>query len=79
MQYRYGNYDRYYGYRSGGSVEQDPRLSLLQRGWVEGRDVLDVGCNTGLVSVPTSLKVPLLPHLIVATADTVFGQRLCSS
>lgn len=47
-QYRYGNYDKYYGYRQGNS-EQDARLSLLQLSWLRGKEVLDIGCNTGLV------------------------------
>ena len=49
----YGNYDAYYGYRSGprGAPEQrDPRLALLQRAWFEGRRVLDIGCNSGVIT-----------------------------
>ena len=49
---------RYYGYRLGlqasGDQHQyyeDVRLSLLQRCWFEGRDVLDVGCNEGIVTL----------------------------
>lgn len=41
----------YYGYRSLGSFEQDPRLRLLQPGWFQGRDMLDIGCNEGLVTL----------------------------
>lgn len=43
-RYRYGNYDRYYGYRG---VATDPRYALMRREWLEGRDCLDIGCNTG--------------------------------
>lgn len=48
-QYRYGNYDKYYGYRNSGVFEEDPRLSLLRKEWFEGKDCLDIGSNTGQV------------------------------
>lgn len=47
--FRYGNYNRYYGYRNNGVNEVDPRLALLHRDWMEGMDCLDIGCNTGQV------------------------------
>eukprot|EP01044_Picomonas_judraskeda_P003822 COSAG03_NODE_324_length_8972_cov_5.452271_8_plen_447_part_00 len=50
----FGNYDAYYSYRRGpvGAEQRadDPRLQLLQRGWFEGRSVLDIGCNSGLIT-----------------------------
>ena len=50
----FGNYDAYYNYRGGpvGSDQRaaDPRLQLLQRAWFEGRSVLDIGCNSGLIT-----------------------------
>ena len=48
-QFRYGNYDRYYGYRNQGASEKDPRLSLFRKEWFENKDCLDIGCNTGQV------------------------------
>lgn len=48
--YRYGNYDRYYGYRVGEAME-DHRLSALRDEWFRGRRVVDVGCNDGLFSL----------------------------
>lgn len=51
-KFQYGNYNRYYGYRNPGQ-ESDPRLKVfasLQHLFV-GKDVLDIGCNTGVVSV----------------------------
>ena len=49
-QYRYGNYDKYYGYRNSGAFEKDVRLSLLKGEWFKGKDCLDIGSNTGQVS-----------------------------
>ena len=50
-KFRYGNYDRYYGYRNSGTSEDDVRLSMLKEEWFAGKDCLDVGSNTGQVSV----------------------------
>eukprot|EP01047_Picozoa_sp_COSAG01_P087832 COSAG01_NODE_20388_length_956_cov_16.933489_1_plen_261_part_01 len=46
----FGNYDAYYNYRHKGSVPVDSRLHLLQRSWLEGRSVLDIGCNSGVLT-----------------------------
>jgi len=46
----YGNYDRYYGYRTLGA-EDDARLRLLDPAWFRGKDVLDIGCNTGMPTI----------------------------
>eukprot|EP00755_Sulcionema_specki_P023165 Sspe_Gene.78240::Locus_48944_Transcript_1_1_Confidence_1.000_Length_752::g.78240::m.78240/K15190/MEPCE, BCDIN3; 7SK snRNA methylphosphate capping enzyme len=44
--YRYGNYDKYYGYRS---LEKDPRVRALQQigAGLRGKRWLDIGCNNG--------------------------------
>ena len=49
-QFRYGNYNRYYGYRNAGR-QADPRLACLRPEWFTGLDVLDVGCNIGHVTI----------------------------
>lgn len=49
--YRYGNYDRYYGYRNSGSLKEDPRLKLLNSEWFKGKRCLDIGSNTGQVTI----------------------------
>lgn len=47
--FKYGNFDRYYGYRNAGT--EDTRLSHFKSEWFEGRDVLDIGCNNGSVTL----------------------------
>ncbi|XP_076867657.1 7SK snRNA methylphosphate capping enzyme [Brachyhypopomus gauderio] len=46
QKFQYGNYNKYYGYRNPGFSE-DPRLHVLQPEWFQGKAVLDLGCNTG--------------------------------
>ena len=56
----------YYGYRcsSRGSVEvSDPRLGLMKREWFQGKDCLDLGCNTGQVRVGSLSVVCKMEHL----------------
>jgi len=50
-----GSYKRYYGYRPGGSGDSDRRLMAVSRrigaDCFEGKDVLDIGCNRGSISL----------------------------
>lgn len=48
----YGNYDRYYGYRNSKDFK-DNRLETFQnhRELFDGKTVLDIGCNNGLVTI----------------------------
>lgn len=46
-----GNYQGYYERRKTARDEPDERLALIPQDWVKGKKVLDVGCNTGAVSV----------------------------
>lgn len=50
--FKYGNYDRYYGYRNTKDFK-DIRLDAFQmhRTLFEGCNVLDIGCNNGLVTM----------------------------
>ncbi|KAM3857434.1 7SK snRNA methylphosphate capping enzyme-like [Diretmus argenteus] len=54
-RYQYGNHSRYYGYRGfyGDEWEgwvgpgEDPRLKLLKPDWFTEKEVLDIGCGAG--------------------------------
>ncbi|CAH9141069.1 unnamed protein product [Cuscuta epithymum] len=50
----FGNYRNYYGYRTG--HEDDPRLKAMKKEWFEGKNCLDIGCNTGAVTVAIAQK-----------------------
>ncbi|XP_035290998.1 LOW QUALITY PROTEIN: 7SK snRNA methylphosphate capping enzyme [Anguilla anguilla] len=45
-KFQYGNYNKYYGYRNPGCSE-DPRIRVMEPEWFRGKRVLDLGCNTG--------------------------------
>lgn len=49
-RYCYGNYDRYYGYRNP-ELGEDSRLHYFKKEWFEGKDVLDIGCNIGHITL----------------------------
>jgi len=57
-----GNYVAYYGYRNVDMVE-DLRLQLLSKELFEGKDVLDVGCNAGVVTI--AVACTYLPRQIL--------------
>ncbi|KAM6970020.1 7SK snRNA methylphosphate capping enzyme-like, partial [Aplochiton taeniatus] len=46
QKFQYGNYSKYYGYRTPGASE-DPRTRVLRPEWFQGKKVLDLGCNAG--------------------------------
>ncbi|XP_063933698.1 uncharacterized protein LOC135145505 isoform X2 [Zophobas morio] len=50
-QYRYGNYAGYYGYRLTKEGTLGDRLKIINPNLFEGKKILDVGCNTGLVAI----------------------------
>ncbi|CAB3388544.1 Hypothetical predicted protein [Cloeon dipterum] len=55
--YRYGNYDRYYFFRDSIYGPGDPRLTikLLRPKMFQGKDVLDIGCNSGELTIALAL------------------------
>ena len=58
----YGNYNRYYGYRNPQS-SQDVRLKCFKKEWFAGKDVLDLGCNVGHITL--TIARDFSPHLIM--------------
>lgn len=61
-KFQYGNYTKYYGYRNPGASD-DPRMELLKPEWFEGKTVLDLGCNTGHLTM--SIAKQCLPSRII--------------
>ena len=49
-KFQFGNYSQYYGYRNPGSA-QDSRLQHFQAEWFLGKEVLDIGCNIGHITI----------------------------
>ncbi|XP_054160883.1 7SK snRNA methylphosphate capping enzyme-like [Oppia nitens] len=49
LAFRYGNYNQYYGYRN--AVHNDLRLNCLKKDWFHNKDVLDIGCNVGHITL----------------------------
>ena len=49
QRFQYGNYNRYYGYRS--PEKTDPRIKFFGKDLFEGKDVLDIGCNVGHITL----------------------------
>ncbi|KAL3626500.1 hypothetical protein CASFOL_030049 [Castilleja foliolosa] len=52
----FGNYRNYYGYRVGQDLDEDPRLKMVKKEWFEGKDCLDIGCNSGLITISLAKK-----------------------
>nr|CAB3263757.1 7SK snRNA methylphosphate capping enzyme-like [Phallusia mammillata] len=45
-RFQFGNYNQYYGYRNPQKFKDD-RMELFKKEWFKEKDVLDVGCNVG--------------------------------
>lgn len=53
-KFQYGNYCKYYGYRNPSC--EDGRLRVLKPEWFRGRDILDLGCNVGHLTLSIACK-----------------------
>ncbi|XP_053218188.1 7SK snRNA methylphosphate capping enzyme [Podarcis raffonei] len=53
-KFQYGNYCKYYGYRNPSC--EDPRLRVMKPEWFQGKEVLDVGCNVGHLTLSVAKK-----------------------
>lgn len=72
----------YYTYRLGqkhqGELEDDPRLAALDKSWFEGKRGLDIGCNSGDLTIAIAkrlapsylLGVDVDPQLISRARDS---------
>ncbi|XP_056692969.1 probable RNA methyltransferase At5g51130 isoform X2 [Spinacia oleracea] len=40
----------------GHDVEEDPRFKVFKKEWFEGKDCLDIGCNSGLITINIAKK-----------------------
>ncbi|XP_071908800.1 probable RNA methyltransferase At5g51130 [Coffea arabica] len=52
----FGNYRHYYGYRISQDLDEDPRLKVMKKEWFEGKDCLDIGCNSGIITITIAKK-----------------------
>jgi len=32
-------------------VDEDPRLKVFRKEWFQGKDCLDIGCNSGIITI----------------------------
>lgn len=79
-KFQFGNYHRYYGYRN--ISEEDARLKLLcQRlglSFFQDKDVLDIGCNSGLLTIAVGKDLGA-KHVIGMDIDKTLIQKAKSS
>ncbi|KAM1361128.1 hypothetical protein EV2_027079 [Malus domestica] len=59
----YGNYKSYYGYRIGQEMEEDARLKVFKKEWFEGKECLDIGCNSGIMTIQIGTFLSIFLHL----------------
>lgn len=74
----YGNYASYASKRGTSLLLGDRRVGILPLSWVEGKRVLDVGCNSGQVSVELGKSSLLLLRPLAVQADSSFESRRSS-
>ncbi|OMJ10549.1 putative RNA methyltransferase [Smittium culicis] len=53
---RHGNYPNYYGYRNPGDWRNDPRLSAIPKEIFDNSMCIDIGCNTGILTIELTKK-----------------------
>ncbi|PVU98468.1 hypothetical protein BB559_001540 [Furculomyces boomerangus] len=65
---RYGNYPNYYGYRNPGDWTDDPRIKAIPSDIFNDSVCLDIGCNTGIVTIELA-KNPLIKNITGVDID----------
>lgn len=74
-KFQYGNYNKYYGYRNPGASE-DLRIRVFKPEWFKGKDVLDLGCNSGhLTLFIAKMFQPAQILGLDIDGDLVYGAR----
>lgn len=38
-------------------MDEDPRLKVMKKEWFQGKDCLDIGCNSGVMTIHIGKKV----------------------
>jgi len=38
-------------------VDEDPRLKVFKKEWFEGKDCLDIGCNSGIITIQIGIFI----------------------
>lgn len=38
-------------FQIGQDLQEDPRLNILKKEWFEDKDCLDIGCNSGIITI----------------------------
>jgi 7SK snRNA methylphosphate capping enzyme len=66
--FQFGNYIGYYGYRLN-EQGQDPRIGCMKPEWFDGKEVLDIGCNSGVFTIQLGAT---LPAISPATQQNIF-------
>ncbi|TPX37583.1 hypothetical protein SmJEL517_g00474 [Synchytrium microbalum] len=81
-QHAYGNYSNYYSTRRNPIARLDPRLALLNPSWFEGKRVLDIGCNSGDITIsiavlfgPSHIEGVDVDLSLIAKAQTALRWR----
>ncbi|PVU88144.1 hypothetical protein BB561_006009 [Smittium simulii] len=54
--YKYGNYPNYYTYRNPRNLASDPRLLAIPENILNESVCLDIGCNTGIITIELAKK-----------------------
>lgn len=70
----HGNYRGYYSKRKTSRLELDPRLAILPPEWFHNARVLDVGCNSGVVTVEVGQRFRPARVTGVDIDDALIGQ-----
>lgn len=78
-RYRYGNFN--YHHKTNNLFQNDPRLDLMVEDWFRDKNVLDIGCNAGTLTLSIArtfsprriLGIDIDPHLIGVSLITQFN------